>query len=114
MTKTLLELARKATPGEWFVCKKAATRVTSDPHAKDRGICTTGGYTTNSDDGEHVEENNANAAYIAAVSPERIIALCEFVEAFDAFQKYAEKYVTASTERTAMMDARRKLESFDG
>ena len=62
----------KFTPGPWEVDPKAEFNVRVV--GAGRSICSTGGYTTNADHGEHVEENRRNARFIAA-APEMYEAL---------------------------------------
>jgi len=54
----------KFTKGPWEVDPKAEFNVRVV--GAGRSICSTGGYTTNADHGEHVEENRRNARFIAA------------------------------------------------
>lgn len=42
------------TPGPWMVDKRAFTRVQT---MSGRGIASCGGYSTNTDNGEHLDEN---------------------------------------------------------
>lgn len=68
------------TPGPWRVWEKSATSVMG-PHklGGDRSVCSTGGYTTNTDNGEHIAENEANARLIAA-APEMAEWMRDFVD----------------------------------
>ena len=81
MTKTLLELAREATPGPWTVTdnswevstiygsdRKAIAECHIDPEVTEYNQATLEKITT------------ANAAFIAAANPQRIIELCEALE----------------------------------
>ena len=73
----LIELAKKATPGPWAKSSTTATRGT-------RVISVQPGRTkmvalakTDNRDPKHEATQLANAEYIAAASPDTIIALCE-------------------------------------
>lgn len=79
MTKTLLELARKATPGPWKQHLVDDTTVV----AKDFDVCCTfpsGGLDDEVDFTATIEQHEINAAFIAAANPQRIIELCEALE----------------------------------
>lgn len=59
------------TPGPWVIDKLANTHVVS---ATGRGVANCGSYFTNSDNGEYLEENDANTRLISA-APELMEAL---------------------------------------
>lgn len=62
------------THGPWKIGPHSDTLVVG---ANDRHVCTTGGYSTNTDDGQHLVENEANATLIAA-APDMEEALAPF------------------------------------
>lgn len=68
------------TPGPWFVWSKSSTTVMG-PHRwrGQRLVANTGGYSTTADDGEHQDENDANACLIA-LAPEMADALRTLAE----------------------------------
>lgn len=72
----------KWTPGPWMVDQRAATHVVG---AGGRHVCTTGGYSSNhpSDRDTHIDENEANAALIAA-APELVEALRRMLDRWQA------------------------------
>lgn len=79
MTKTLLKLAREATPGPWKQHLVYDTTVV----AKDFDVCRTfpsGGLDDEVDFTATIEQHEINAAFIAAANPKRIIELCEALE----------------------------------
>lgn len=64
----------KHTPGPWEIDKRCETSVFAELDGR-RGICSTGGYSTNTIDPEVLnDENNANARLIAA-APDLLEAL---------------------------------------
>ena len=116
MINKMLQAARRATPGPWDTDVHSLYIEAENPYgygsmmiAQIRGWGhLTGGAACDFSDGTATEIQNDNAAHIASCSPERIIALCEFVEAFDRWQScqgmppVAELY-------DAMLAARRRL-----
>lgn len=61
----------KHTPGPWKINPRAKAMIMSE---SGRGIASAAVYSTNTDNGEHIEENLANAKLIAA-APEMLQAL---------------------------------------
>ena len=61
----------KYTPGPWRINKRASG-VVEDVNGRVVASCS--GYTTNADNGEHIEENHANTHLIAA-APDLLEAL---------------------------------------
>jgi len=61
----------KHTPGPWRILTRAIGTVANE---SGRVVATCMGYTTNTDNGEHIQENIANATLIAA-APELLAAL---------------------------------------
>ena len=61
----------KFTPGEWKIDKRASGHIIS---STGRAIASCMGYTKNDDNGEHVEENEANARLI--VTAPRLLEVC--------------------------------------
>ncbi len=66
----------KFTPGPWRMCKRATGTVESEAG---RSIATCMGYSTNTDNGEHIEENLANSHLIAA-APDLLVALDQLAD----------------------------------
>lgn len=58
----------KHTPGPWRINKRSALMVETETG---RGIASTGVYSTNTDNGQHLLDNEANARLIAA-APEML------------------------------------------
>jgi len=78
MTLAELEsLARAATPGPWTVDHSDSWFVSARQHPN-FGICMLDGL---------LERRPANAAYIAALSPERVLALLAVVKAAEAMRE---------------------------
>jgi hypothetical protein len=80
----LRELMQHVTPGPWAVDVRASMRVVG---MGERGVASTGGFqTTAQSDGGH-NENLANARYIAACSPDAILALLDANAQKDAIRR---------------------------
>jgi len=79
-TTELLAIARAATPGEWTAFEETVWQPHDDGwlHIAD----------VENPDGHAGETEAANAHHIATFSPARVIALLEFVQAWDALQAH--------------------------
>ena len=79
-TTELLAIARAATPGEWTAFEETVWQPHDDGwlHIAD----------VENPDGHAGETEAANAHHIATFSPARVIALLEFVQAWDAWREH--------------------------
>lgn len=106
MIDELLAAAREATPGEWSIGHPNQERFPAiGIESRDWTIAD---VWTGIEDLEN--EGTHNARHIAACSPERIIALCEFVQAFTTWHNHPD--VTSHTYEVAyteMIGAYRRL-----
>lgn len=80
----------KFTPGPWKLLPYGACNVKSE---SGRSICTTSVYTTNTDNGEHISENEANAKLIAA-TPELLEALKNLINGINPQDACRGKFYT--------------------
>jgi hypothetical protein len=86
MTLAELEsLARAATPGTWAHHSSESVRICDDAHDSVAGCRT---IVEAEVIGYEREQSVANAAYIAALSPERVLAMIAVIEAAKAMRHY--------------------------
>ncbi len=80
------------TPGPWHIARHASTLIEAE---SGRHVATSGGYSTNADNGEHHDENDANARLIAA-APD-LLAMLEEIESKEShlFGHYTHAQVRA-------------------
>lgn len=75
--KSIEDTARAATQGEWKLMPRAAATVCYEQ----RNIANCAGYSDNMDRDKSDAENDANAAHIALMSPQRTLELVAHIHA---------------------------------
>ena len=111
MTK-MRELAQKATPGPWtrYLWGNCVQIDFGDNYGTRPCIVAWPGFDGND---LSLKQNAANAALIAACSPERILAYEDCVEALREMFRLLESCTTAEYAGTAKTDARAALAALD-
>ena len=101
--KRLRALAERATPGPWSIDRRSSTLVRADA---ERYIANAGGYYTNTiDSATLAAQLDANAVYIAAASPDVLLALLDERDAMRRERDSAKHYAVDMADTLSQIQA---------